>query len=936
MSLKELKNNLKDAMRKSGAVHSVKAQLRSEFIANLTDPYGKAERASTFAASNLRERLMLSALYNSLRARGMKHACSVFVAECGMDKNSTLTAMDIVEGLNFGYASDVYKAVEAADKEGTMSNVFDLLMNETCKRLQTSSSETSIQTETAGRTAREMLDIQTSAARERYEKVLSSEKASPQASMQERMLQYQNECDERMKKDLEGQMRHFRDTEALKIRLDESRKARVELDAVRREMDLEYERRLAASTDREKEVARQHAERERQLEASQYEYRQRMQRELDELRMRETAATKKGELDAQGAALLEQRLRETQIRIETRERELSAREAEVDARARDEGDRAKAEAMAQLREQMEVVARERFQIKEDRDVLDDSKAAHKQLLDSAKDLKKRLRDALQLAAEREDELDTKNRMVQRLEAHHKEDDTEYAALAAATGGLTRPQHLLKLVRQNAELQARCAVQGSRIDALEADHLRLEAADSLLKRRDLELNHAGEEAARDRARHAEELRDVSMEVEALKRSLRAEKARAGSARVRVEELEKLLQEQRTLVARLGKLQMASSGRQSSGAALANRPGDAAARLRTSLGMDDVEAIFKVAAASRGSAGNSFCGTGTTTTAAALPAAAAGPSASTLTGVSLADIGAMVDQRLRTSLQSFGRSSAESLPAYSPSAAEAAAAAAATTTAAVVVPSAVKAEPTVADLEADSALHRRRAEVAAETARVEAELAEQQLVLQQTAAKLARERDSAAAAEQRAVQQEQAQLAHDARERSEAAAAAAATTARQVAGDEARRQQQEADEADMERRKQLQQQERQVAADKRRREAEAEEASAREEEARRTREAEVQAAAAAASEEDKAVQQKKDADMAAVAEARAKVLARRKQRAAREGAASAPPPLPAEQSRDPAPGSNTSTSRRLSGQDETHDFDSNSVNSLDGNDDGGAWF
>ena len=940
MSLKELKNNLKDAMRKSGVVHSVKAQLRREFIANLTDPYGKTERASTFAASNLRERLMLSALYNSLRARGMKHACSVFVAECGMDKNSTLTAMDIVEGLNFGYASDVYKAVEAADKEGTMSNVFDLLMNETCKRLQTSSSETSIQTETAGRTAREMLDIQTSAARERYEKVLSSEKASPQASVQERMLQYQNECDERMKKDLEGQMRHFRDTEALKIRLDESRKARVELDAVRREMDLEYERRLVASTDREKEVARQHAERERQLEASQYEYRQRMQRELDELRMRETAATKKGELDAQGAALLEQRLRETQIRIETRERELSVREAEVDARARDEGDRAKMDAMAQLREQMEVVARERFQVKEDRDALDDSKVSHKQLVDSAKDLKKGLRDALQLAAEREDELDTKNRMVQRLEAHHKEDETEYAALAAATGGLTRPQHLLKLVRQNAELQARCAVQASRIDALEADHLRLEAADSLLKRRDLELSHAGEEAARDRARHAEGLRDVSMEVEALKRTLRAEKARASSARARVEELEKLLQEQRTLVARLGKLQMASSGRQSSGVGLANRPGDAAARLRASLGMDDVEAIFKVASASRGSTGNSFSGTGTT----ALPAAA-GPSAAS--GVSLADIGAMVDQRLRTSLQSFCRSSAESLPAYSPSAAEAATAAAVVVHVPVSAPVAAAAEagPTVAELEADAALHRRRAEVAAETARVEAELAEQQLALQQTAAKLARERDSAAAAEQRAVQQEQAhqeQVAHDVRECSEAAAAAAAATAaataRQVAGDEARRRQQEADEADMERRRRQQQQEQeqeqQVAADKRRREAE--EVSAREE-ARRAREAaEAQAAtdAAAASEEDKAAKQKKDADMAAVAEARAKVLARRKQRAAREGAVSAPPPLPAEQSRA-APGSNTS--RRLSGQDETHDFDSNSVNSFDGNDDdGGAWF
>ena len=892
-----------------------------------------------------------------------------------MDKTSTLTPMDIVAGLNFGMASELYQLVEREAKEGKISNIFDLLVDESCNRLQRSSSETSMQTESAGTTAREMLDIQTAALRQRYEKVLSAERASPQASMEERMLQYQTECDTRSRNDLESQMRHFRDSEALKIRLEESRKARVELEATRREMELEYERRLAASSDREKEAARQHAEKERQLEASQYEYRARMQRELDEMRMREQAAGKKAELDAQGAMLLEQRLRETQIRIETRERELSNREAEVDARARSEVDRARDAAQGALREQMEAVARERFQLKEDRDALEDSQARHKQLVDSAKGLKKDLRDALQMVAQKEDELDTKNRMVQRLEAHHKEDEAEYAALAAATGGLTRPQHLLKLVRQNAELQAKVAVQQSTIDELEADRNRLDAADSLLKRRDLELQQASDEAARERVRHAEELRDASAEVEALKRALRAEKTRAGNAKTRVEELEALLQEQRTLVARLGKLQPGPTGRKSSGAGLLNRPGEAAARLRSSLGLEDIETIFKVAAnraaqvqvhaatvpgpASTSPAVESAASVAVSVpTSGGIPAATVAPPA-----VSLAEIGDMVDARLRSSLQSFGRASQDSLPAYSPTGAQ---------------------EPSTAELDkAEAALEKRRAQVAFETAKIEAELVAQREALRQSENKLIRERENAAAAVR------EAELAVQAKQEVEQAAAAAAAAASSAAApispqvrgspgmspgveraaaaaeraaqhEEERRRQQEAAAASAAARQR--QEEEEAAAQARLRKekekeaqvaaaaaakakAEAEAQAQAEADARAQADAEAKAEAAAAavaaeraeSRAEEEARKKAEEDKAAVQSARAKVLARRKQRAARETASSGPPPLPAEKEEAQAQAQEANSSRRLSsGQDETHDFDTNSVNSFEQDEGAGRWF
>ena len=924
MSLRELKTNLKDAMKKSGALCAVKAQLRHDFIKNLTEgSLGKKKSSNSFGSGNLRDRVMLSVLYNALRTRGMNHSCSVFVAESGMDKNSTFTPTDILESLNFGLASQLYKIVENDAKSGKVSNVFDLLIDECCTKLQRSSAETSMQTETSGRTARQLLDMENSALKSKYSAIIDLENKSPQASIQERMLQFQQECDERMKKDLEGQIRHFRDTEMLKIRLDESRKARTELDAQRRELELEFQRRLTAASDREKELTRQHAEKERQLEATQYEYRQRMQRELDELRLREVAAAKKSELDAQGAALLEQRLRETQIRIEAQKRELGVRESELDVRARTDADRAKQEAMSSIRAQMELVARERAQLKDEREALEDSIREHKDLVNSAKELKTALRDARQLVGTREDELDVCKRQVQRLEAQYRDDETEYAALAAATGGLTRPQHLLKLVRTNAEMQAKVAVQATTIDELESERNRLEAADALLKRRDAELAQSLDEAARARMRHAEEVRDLNLEMEGLKRALRVEKTRVMAGKNRVDELERLLQEQRTLAARLGRLQPGPSGRLVSGSGLLHAPGQAAARLRKSLDMEDIESIFKIAAKKAATV---------TTTASAESAAMEPPvvapplaqSAPAVT-VTIADISEMVDSRLRTSLQSFGRSSADSLPPYTPSS---------TTSTTIQHPVSVSegaeapttsSPPTSSAVVVDDDLARRRAQAVAETARIEAELEEQRRALERNTTRLARERAEMAAA---AAEAEAAVSPSPSPSPSRTVPSANATSNvvdnASVRAESERRAAVEAEAVAVAERERTQglveEKERQVREERERERTQA--AAAADAKA----EAEAEAAAAAKASGDREASDKAEADKAAVAEARAKVLARRRQRAARDGGASSSPA--------PAPVSDPSnTSRRLSGQDETHDFESNSFEDTA---DGGAWF
>ena len=76
------------------------------------------------------------------------------------------------------------------------SNILDILVDQCCKRLQTPCAETSVQTESGGQTASDILEMQSRELDKRYQKILEKEILTPQSTFQERMLAYQQECDE--------------------------------------------------------------------------------------------------------------------------------------------------------------------------------------------------------------------------------------------------------------------------------------------------------------------------------------------------------------------------------------------------------------------------------------------------------------------------------------------------------------------------------------------------------------------------------------------------------------------------------------------------------------------------------------------------------------------------------------------------------------------
>jgi hypothetical protein len=417
-TLKQLKVNLKDALRRSGVLDSVKAQIRKEFIGGLTGQLPVKANSHADGKLDLRERLSLSVIYHFLRHRNFTHALSVFAAECGLDsKAAWLSEIDIVRSLQFGTQTEIYKAVSEKENQSNDTDdtslqsgqsVFDALLSHLSSDIGRGTvTEISVQTDDATniRGPRESLEHQMQNLRKSYICRRDAERAAPTKSIEEKMIQFQRECEERYRRDSESYVNYMKETEISKVRLEESLKARAESEILRKELEGDYQRRLQDHAERESSSNRAFSDRDRQMQQSQYEARQQMQREIDDLRGREKSGIRKLELESQGLQMLELRLKEAKAVIESRERECSRKEKQTQDLFTDSVEKAKLEARSYMRSEMEDLNHERSGLRIEKQRLEDLRSSQEMMVESANSSRQLLREAQAELLVREDEVE---------------------------------------------------------------------------------------------------------------------------------------------------------------------------------------------------------------------------------------------------------------------------------------------------------------------------------------------------------------------------------------------------------------------------------------------------------------------------------------------------------------------------------------------------
>ena len=216
MSLKELKHNLREKLRNSNVLDTVKASVRREFINNLTGNKKKAPKEVT-----LRDRVTLSCVYHLLKQRDYSNTISVFAAECGIDSKSLLLSeKDIVYAMNLDKINEVRDLVHNKENKTAVTSaygdsvnyntIFDILIEHSSGLGRRGYMETGIQTDSTMGSINGNVDTTLDSMQYSLLSYIDKNKVESKSNIDDRIKAIEEECKAESEKNVELRMNYFR------------------------------------------------------------------------------------------------------------------------------------------------------------------------------------------------------------------------------------------------------------------------------------------------------------------------------------------------------------------------------------------------------------------------------------------------------------------------------------------------------------------------------------------------------------------------------------------------------------------------------------------------------------------------------------------------------------------------------------------------------
>lgn len=152
----------------------------------------------------------MSLVYHFFKAIGITHSLSVFVAECGYDNIGFLSENDLLETLKIQSPSTSSSPSSLSSSNHSPRRHQPLTPLELLVEAHANTTkhhlDVSIQTDLSGPGIREILDNQVKELHLNYLTRRETERVLPSKSIEERMICYQRECEERSKREYETQV----------------------------------------------------------------------------------------------------------------------------------------------------------------------------------------------------------------------------------------------------------------------------------------------------------------------------------------------------------------------------------------------------------------------------------------------------------------------------------------------------------------------------------------------------------------------------------------------------------------------------------------------------------------------------------------------------------------------------------------------------------
>ncbi|KAI8500016.1 oxidative DNA demethylase [Branchiostoma belcheri] len=354
MSAEDLRQQLFHTFRERGLLDSLKSQLRNKLITELRSS-GRSERVprpvDVPEGGTLLHRAANSLVADHLQMCSYDYSLSVFLPECGISRDQLLSTRDLLQLLRVNPQSKVHKSLTGKLAGSSKGFLWQLLCELTSALPQGLPEDIGCQTDAAALPPAASLNDKLRSVDERFSLQREQLAASSALTIEDRMLSYQRK------------VAHFKETELVKVRLEEKEKTRRETDAIRRELEQEYRNKSDALLARERNAIERLQKQQEIQDKELHAQRQAILEELETVRSREAQVRREAEVNDRAVQIEQDKMKSLEENIHRREEAVKNIEETYEKRLNNEMMKYKLEVKGQyvkrLQEEEEREARNR-------------------------------------------------------------------------------------------------------------------------------------------------------------------------------------------------------------------------------------------------------------------------------------------------------------------------------------------------------------------------------------------------------------------------------------------------------------------------------------------------------------------------------------------------------------------------------------------------
>ncbi|CEM18362.1 unnamed protein product [Vitrella brassicaformis CCMP3155] len=417
-----LRSQLHRTIEERGIAQSLKAHLRHQLITTLRGGEGGGPVVSE--ALGLEERVLGSLVVDYLKVKGKMYSLSVVVPDLGLNPTDVLSRKDVATSLHIPPGHPFTHTSTSAQPAPMLTDLVGLLQS---ALRPPKTAECFVQTEDDG--PGEDVDAKLCRLEVSHRLALGDVREVDRVGVEERMIRFQRECENRYREELSAEVSRIRQLEMSQVRLEENKRCREEMNQYKAQLDSLHKERVERLRVKEQRAIERLQQKEKDIEHKAYQARQDVIKQLEDIWKKRQETDRTIQLERHALQTKQQAYEGREMRLRDREENFRA---EKDKRERD------------LQERMRAFEREvegryeedRRNLHRDQMSLEKEAALVQQEKERIQELHQRLEDAqgdAKMKSHRLAELDTKHNDLRREVADLREQ------LRLAYAGASRDQ-----------------------------------------------------------------------------------------------------------------------------------------------------------------------------------------------------------------------------------------------------------------------------------------------------------------------------------------------------------------------------------------------------------------------------------------------------------------------------------------------------------------